>query len=433
MPNVDEIKKELDKYYSELSGLKNISAEDSKKVVKKLNELLRCQDNASLVANELFRFPKSIFVRFFKDMKMTGSDIARVTNLFWSLSQSSKWKDNRQIAKLKDALIELYGKKCSINGIGLLTVTFLKNIWFNGKLSMNEKIIQLASFIHKTKGRVYEVDYLDCQKSELEIVRDITLRVYGDELTKSEYYHKIKGWFEKYDFSLSDTEQSTDNTEKPTVLPQAQNTVSLPTKEGVSSPAKESTSPQVAASKETAVQTDEETDYRRSADQVVADMTGAISEITQAVKRITDEDCRMLLESITALRNTITEGNRIHRENSELNIKVVRLETELVSKTNDLEKAEELLAAVRSELDESKERLVRQTEQIEYLSGLNSRENEQAVLSLKKNLSAPLRLCYEDWQEFSEAECTEDNYQSLLIILKKIFKTLEKNGIVFEG
>lgn len=428
MPSVEDIKIQLDNYYKKVIGLKSVSAEDIKNVVKNIDELLMCQDNASLVANELFRFPKSIFVRFFKDLRKTGNETPRVTELFRSLSQSNKWKDGRQLAKLKDSLIELYGKKCNIEGISMLTITFLKRLWFDGKISLNEKINKLSSFIHNAKGYIYEIDYSGSDKSDLELIRDITLRVSGNELTNLEYYPKIKIWFEKYGFDLLDSKKVSDNIEKMTSIPQKQEKAA-PKQEIVALPQSKI---KVCSSDKTDMQSDENRNHRGNDDQGSLDMSGAISEITQVVKNISDQKCRVILDSISALRNNITEGNRIHQENGELKAKVVRLETEIASKTNELVKTTELLSFVRNELNECHEKLANKTEQIEYLSSMNSRDNEQAVLSLKNNLSAPLRLCYEDWQEFSEAECTDDNYQSLLIILKKIFKTLEKNGIVFE-
>ena len=40
---------------------------------------------------------------------------------------------------------------------------------------------------------------------------------------------------------------------------------------------------------------------------------------------------------------------------------------------------------------------------------------------------------YEDWLEYEFSDVSEDNYESLQAIIKKIFRSLERNGIDFKG
>ena len=157
-----------------------------------------------------------------------------------------------------------------------------------------------------------------------------------------------------------------------------------------------------------------------------------MTAFTRAVKSISDEECGVLLKAISGLRDNITEANRLHRENADLKVRVSELETKLSTVNGELAETTEHLTAAKSELNDLREKSAQQAQQIEYLSVMNKREDEQAVLTLKNNLVGALRLYYEDWQEYFNSECTENNYQSLLIILKKIFKSLERNGILFE-
>ena len=40
---------------------------------------------------------------------------------------------------------------------------------------------------------------------------------------------------------------------------------------------------------------------------------------------------------------------------------------------------------------------------------------------------------YEDWLEYEFSDVSEVNYESLQVIIKKVFRTLERSGIDFKG
>ena len=144
MPNVDEIKNELDNYYKSLTG--KIKANDAMKVARKINELFMCQNDMALVVKELFRFRKEVIVKFFGDLDFSKCETERITDLFMSLSQALDM-DSKQVPKIRTVLIDLHSKQCNTAGIGMLTAIFLRKLWFDGKLSANEKINQLSSFL----------------------------------------------------------------------------------------------------------------------------------------------------------------------------------------------------------------------------------------------------------------------------------------------
>ena len=219
MPNVDEIKNELDNYYKNLTG--KIKANDAMKIARKINELFMCQNDMSLVVKELFCFRKEVSVKFFGDLDISKCETERITDLFMNLSQALDM-DSKQVPKIRTVLIDLHSKQCNITGIGMLTAVFLRKLWFDGKLSANEKINQLSSFLHKTNGHIYAVEYLDCKRTDVEVIRDITLRVYGDELTESEYYSLIKVWFEKYGFEIPNSDIAKGNNTQPASIPQTE-------------------------------------------------------------------------------------------------------------------------------------------------------------------------------------------------------------------
>ena len=90
------------------------------------------------------------------------------------------------------------------------------------------------------------------------------------------------------------------------------------------------------------------------------------------------------------------------------------------------------LSAVKTELDGYRRRVEEQNERIAELSRMNSRDNEQAVLVMKNSLKTSLQLCYETWLSCADEEFEEETFETLRVVMKRIFKELERNGIMFE-
>ena len=48
------------------------------------------------------------------------------------------------------------------------------------------------------------------------------------------------------------------------------------------------------------------------------------------------------------------------------------------------------------------------------------------------DLKKSLMFLYEDWLEYEFSDVSEENYESLQAIIKKMFRVLERNGIDFK-
>ena len=63
---------------------------------------------------------------------------------------------------------------------------------------------------------------------------------------------------------------------------------------------------------------------------------------------------------------------------------------------------------------------------------INAREASMEAEKIRDNLSKQFTFLYEDYQEYIDSNVSEENYLSLLAILKKVFRALERNGIKFK-
>ncbi|WP_303790236.1 hypothetical protein [Ruminococcus flavefaciens] len=64
---------------------------------------------------------------------------------------------------------------------------------------------------------------------------------------------------------------------------------------------------------------------------------------------------------------------------------------------------------------------------------INSRESSLEAEKIRSELKKAFAFLYEDWLEYEFSDVSEENYESLQAIIKKIFRSLERNGIDFKG
>ena len=64
---------------------------------------------------------------------------------------------------------------------------------------------------------------------------------------------------------------------------------------------------------------------------------------------------------------------------------------------------------------------------------INSRESSIEAERVRSELKKAFSFLYEDWLEYEFSDVSEVNYESLQVIIKKVFRTLERSGIDFKG
>lgn len=63
---------------------------------------------------------------------------------------------------------------------------------------------------------------------------------------------------------------------------------------------------------------------------------------------------------------------------------------------------------------------------------INERNASMEAARLRANLQKDFSYLYRDFLEYKDAECNENNYESLYAILRKVFRTLDRNKIKFD-
>lgn len=63
---------------------------------------------------------------------------------------------------------------------------------------------------------------------------------------------------------------------------------------------------------------------------------------------------------------------------------------------------------------------------------IDERNKSMAHERLIANLQKDFGFLYDDFQEYANSEVTADNYLTLQVIIKKMFRALNRNGIHFE-
>ena len=63
---------------------------------------------------------------------------------------------------------------------------------------------------------------------------------------------------------------------------------------------------------------------------------------------------------------------------------------------------------------------------------LNARESSMEAEHIKEAIRRNFKYLYEDFKEYQNSECSEDNYESLKAILKKCFRAVDRIGIRFD-
>lgn len=127
-------------------------------------------------------------------------------------------------------------------------------------------------------------------------------------------------------------------------------------------------------------------------------------------------------------------------ENVSLKAEINELKNQLSEQKNLSQKINEALTDVRTENEELKKKvdfLENQNSQLNIKLDdaykINSRESSLEAERIRSELKKAFTFLYEDWLEYEFSEVSEDNYESLQAIIKKIFRSLERNGIDFKG
>ena len=126
-------------------------------------------------------------------------------------------------------------------------------------------------------------------------------------------------------------------------------------------------------------------------------------------------ECDRLKSRLSESEKKITEQESIITELREKNSASVRKCEGAIKKSEELE-------AQNAELEEK----------LREAYSINSREESLEAEKIRSELKKAFMYLYEDWLDYEFSDVSEENYESLQAIIKKIFRVLERNGIDFK-
>lgn len=145
-------------------------------------------------------------------------------------------------------------------------------------------------------------------------------------------------------------------------------------------------------------------------------------------------------KAFESIQGEISKSREIGAENVSLKAKIADLERQLSEQRDRFQTVNQSLMAARTENEELKIKVAALESQNAELDSklndayaINSRESSLEAEKIRSELKKAFAFLYEDWLEYEFSDVSEDNYESLQAIIKKIFRSLERNGIDFKG
>ena len=209
-----------------------------------------------------------------------------------------------------------------------------------------------------------------------------------------------------------------------------------------------------APAEKTVVNTDEKTSNNTSkaavSEKVPAQKNPA-QNLYERLKRDMDKEqdtiIKALADMITpvgkafeSIQGEIKKSRELGIENATLKAKNEELERQIAEMRTRMQENSQSISSVTAENSALKQQVTSLESNIAELDSklndaysINSRESSLEAEKIRSELKKAFSFLYEDWLEYEFSDVSEDNYESLQAIIKKIFRSLERNGIDFKG
>lgn len=492
MDKLTEIKEKLNVIYKEYKDNKSqLNGEKTKMAAKLIVEMTFSDNvNPSDVAAELSRFSANIVDIYFDTLTKSVSIPLEVLDEVlkeFILTDKDVKKSQHYVQKFVFAVTEIMknykDKALKSTQLPRLVIFIAK---FAVKSDVNKK--KYMMLINSTMGEIFRLDYTDIKKNSLVNVWNATNSLFPD-LSKVKYESLVTDWGKKYGFitpSKSEEPVPTDNkvkieesvVAKETPKEEVSVAVQSPVKtENVSpNPKKEEPkahvtdtaasekedkltsvpeSPKADASAEKTVANDDEKASTNTSEATVSKKAPAqkssVQVLYERLKRDMDKEQEAIITAFTdmitpvgkafeSIQGEISKSREIGAENVSLKAKVADLERQLSEQRDRFQTVNQSLMAARTENEELRGRVSSLESQNAELDSklndayaINSRESSLEAEKIRSELKKAFAFLYEDWLEYEFSDVSEDNYESLQAIIKKIFRSLERNGIDFKG
>ena len=395
---IDEMKEQLDSIY--IDGYKNknnkISKEDCNKVCDILIEISKNNDYSfSLVTDELARFPQDLSEVFFEMYaKQHSNNVKKVDEaiLAFTKTDNDSSRSRNYIFKYISLLIGIL-KDCN-------ETLYASDMMPQLVIKISNANSNFENLVKRTKGNIYKLNYNDYKEKTKNLwykTKDVLKKNLSEECVSN-----ITDWAKKYGYDLP-----------------AKNVESISgnkLKENNGSKAVNQTAKPIPVDK-------------NNSDSVINELHSETNKTIEAVTKNTDS----LKSAIFSLKKDFDKILELTKTNTLLNEKILQLENEIKETKKICTELEEKYEKLEEEKNTLSDENLELNKQLKEIIELNKRESSLEAERLKHNISKSLELSYENWCDYVDAECSDDNYESLKAILKSIFRILERNNIDFKG
>lgn len=458
--DINEIKKELDAFYKEYKSNKSyLAAKDTAEVVELLTALTFHKDGtASEVARQLSRFSVEISKKYFKDItKEVNIPITRIDEILEELLIADKGTCKIQFyvqkfAHIINTIMNSYKEKSFSSCELPKLISFVAQ--YNAKSKKVKKFFELL--INDTEGKIFLLDYSNLSHYSLENIWE-AVKLTFPNLAKSKYKSLIIDWAEKYGFMGEKAEKRIPIGDTPTVQKEDVETRFEHPED--SAPVKTETLPIEMIEKEQTEASDEETvasistekkqDIPESAEKTITEST-AIETLYNNLKKDLSKEKETIVAAVIALlapigkavdsiQGEVDKSFETGIENAILREKVTNLEHQLEEQETKFQDIYQSVNSQESEKEDLKKQIALFKEENTELNQklkeayvINSRESSLEAEKVRSELKKAFAFLYEDWLEYEFSDVSEENYESLQAIIRKTFRSLERNGISFK-
>lgn len=166
-------------------------------------------------------------------------------------------------------------------------------------------------------------------------------------------------------------------------------------------------------------------DMDKEQEAIVTAFTNMITPVGKAFESIQGE--------INKSRELGIENTMLKAKNEELERQIAEMKTKLQENNQSFSSAKAENSDLRQQVRSLETKIAELDSKLNDAYSINSREASLEAEKVRSELKKAFSFLYEDWLEYEFSDVSEENYESLQAIMKKIFRSLERNGIDFKG
>ena len=442
MDNINEIKAKLDGLYKLYKKNKSTLNVTQTNYVVHLLKQLSPNGDAKYVAERLVVFSSDVCGQYFDELTKGSiiplSIVESIINSYISVNTDTS-NERFHVKKYATIVIKVINNYTDTS-YESTTIAKLIALVADIGLKSNKNMAQFERVVLETKGKVYLVNYSSISERSLANVNKITEALSHSKKLKA-YSSLISDWSMKYGFTENVPDNiATDNKVKieesvvAKEAPKEENPVAVQTQvkaEGVNTtPKKEEPKAPVTdtPAKKGSVQMLYERlkrDMDKEQEAIITAFTDMITPVGKAFESIQGE--------INKSRELGIENTTLKAKNADLERQIVEMRTRLQESSQSLSSARAENSYLRQQIASFESKIAELDSKLNDAYSINSRESSLEAEKIRSELKKAFSFLYEDWLEYEFSDVSEDNYESLQAIIKKIFRSLERNGIDFKG